>query len=279
MTTSKDDNSPTNQAGSRPELLTRVATAAVLTPVVLLCAWAGGFWFSLLVAVAIGVGGYEWSRVCDIDRAMSIALLITIGPVLAIALETGGAAASLVVFVLAAISVAGAGNPHNRIWSVLGIGYLGIPLIAILTLRVFPQVGLEYLVFLFGVVWLTDIGAYAAGRTVGGPRLAPSISPGKTWAGAIGGLIVAVAGAHWGAEYMATPPPFGAITAAIFLSIATQCGDLFESWVKRRFGKKDSGAIIPGHGGILDRIDGLLFAAPVMAALTIAHRGAVPLWP
>ena len=270
---------PTNRASFQRELLMRVVTAAVMVPLVLLCAWAGGFWFALLVAVAVCVSGYEWSRICNIDRTMSIALLIAIGPVLAIALETGGAAASLGVFGLAVISAVGGGAPKNRVWPTLGVVYLGIPLVAILTLRDFPRVGFEYLLFLFGAVWLTDIGAYTAGRAIGGPRLAPSISPSKTWAGAFGGLVAAIAGAYWGAKYMATPPPFGAIPAAICLSIATQCGDLFESSVKRRFSKKDSGTIIPGHGGILDRIDGLLFAAPVMAALTIAHRGAVPLWP
>ena len=96
-----------------------------------------------------------------------------------------------------------------------------------------------------------------------------------TWAGAIGGLILPVAGT----VVLGSPPQYGAIAVAICLSLATQCGDLFESWVKRRFDKKDSGTIVPGHGGILDRIDGLLFAAPVMAAITIAQRGVVPLWP
>jgi len=257
----------------------RVVSAAILVPIVVACAWAGGTWFALLVAVVIGLGGHEWSRLCDIDGPMSVALLITIGPILTIALVTGGAAASLVVVALAAVAAFGGRKIDNRIWPVVGIVYMGVPLIAILALRASPQIGFEGLFFLFGVVWLTDIGAYASGRVIGGPRLAPSISPGKTWAGAIGGLLLAVAGAYWGARYMANPPPLGAIALAICLSVATQCGDLFESWVKRRFGKKDSGTLIPGHGGILDRIDGLLFAAPAMAAITFAQSGTVPLWP
>ena len=257
----------------------RVVTASILAPVVLVCAWAGGIWFALLVAIAIGLAGHEWSRLCDLNQPMSVALLIVAGPVVAIALATGGTAAGLIVLALAAISAFGGGISTSRIWPVVGVVYLGIPLLAILMLRAEPQIGFEGLFFLLGVVWLTDIGAYAFGRLIGGPRLAPSISPGKTWAGAIGGVFLAVAGAYLGAGFMETQPPFGAIALAICLSIATQCGDLFESWVKRRFGKKDSGTIMPGHGGVLDRIDGLLFAAPVMVALTIAQRGTVPLWP
>jgi len=263
-----DAQPPAGQASTKPELAKRVATAAILAPIVLASAWTGGIWFALLIAIVIGVGGYEWSRLCNIDGPMPVALLIMAGPILAIALLTGGIAAGLVVMALAAVSAFGGRKTDNRIWPVVGVVYLGFPLIAILALRASPQISFEGLFFLLGVVWLTDIGAYASGRIIGGPRLAPSISPGKTWAGAIGGLLLAVAGAAWGAGFMANPPPLGALSLAAILSVATQCGDLFESWIKRRFGKKDSGTIVPGHGGILDRIDGLLFAAPVMAALT-----------
>jgi phosphatidate cytidylyltransferase len=218
-------------------LVLRVAAAAVLAPIVLASAWAGGIWFALLAALAIGIGGHEWTRLCGLDRPMSIALLIVTGPVVALALMTGGTAAGLIVLALAVISAIGGGSTvASRLWPLLGVVYLGIPLLLI-----------------------------------GGPRLAPAISPGKTWAGAIGGLLLAVAGGYWGAGFMETQLPFGAIGLAICLSVATQCGDLFESWVKRRFGKKDSGTLIPGHGGILDRIDGLLFAAPVMAAIIFAQ--------
>ncbi|MDH3737601.1 MAG: phosphatidate cytidylyltransferase [Alphaproteobacteria bacterium] len=269
MTMPGDAEPPAGQAAPRSELALRVATAAIAAPIVLLATWAGGIWFAILIALAIGIGGHEWSRICNIDRPSSVALLAMVGPVMAIAIVTGGATAGLLVLALMAVSAFGGGSAVARMWSAAGVIYLGIATVAILVLRSDPQSGLEALIFLFGVVWLTDIGAYAFGRLIGGPRLAPSISPGKTWAGAIGGFALAVAGAQAGALLFALDPPMGAIAMAIFLSIATQCGDLLESWVKRRFDKKDSGTIIPGHGGILDRIDGLLIAAPVMAAISI----------
>ncbi len=259
----------------------RMLTAVVLVPIVLLCAWAGGIWFALLTAIFVAVGGHEWSRLCDMERSLMVALQTSLGPVVAIAFATVGPTAGMLALI-AAVGIAGlAGNriARNSIWPILGVCFLAVPAVAILILRADPQFGLEGVFFLFGVVWLTDIGAYGVGRVIGGPRLAPSISPGKTWAGAVGGLLLAVAGAYWGAGFMEIQLPIGAIPLAIFLSIATQFGDLFESWVKRRFNKKDSGTIVPGHGGILDRIDGLLIAAPVMAAITLAQRGAVALWP
>ena len=270
---------PANGTPAKSEFALRVASAAILAPIVLLGVWAGGVWFALLVAVALGVAGHEWSRLCNIERPMSVALLISTGPVLTIVLLTGGLAAALLVFVLAVAFAFSGSQDTNRLWSVAGVVYMGIPTVAILILRSDPKFGLAGVSILLGVVWATDIGAYSVGRLIGGPRLAPSISPGKTWSGAFGGVFLAVAGVVLLTDLMATDPPFGAIALAIFLSIASQCGDLFESWVKRRFDKKDSGTIMPGHGGILDRIDGLLFAAPVMAAIVIAKGGTVPLWP
>ena len=126
--------------------------------------------------------------------------------------------------------------------------------------------------FLVMTVWGTDIGAYAAGRMIGGKKLAPAISPGKTWAGVFGGMALgALAG-------FATASAFGArhlpvyIGVAIVTSLVAQIGDLFESWIKRRVGVKESGDLIPGHGGILDRIDGLIFAAIFLALFEIAAR-------
>jgi phosphatidate cytidylyltransferase len=275
---SGDVKPPAGQVKSKPELTLRILTAAILIPIVILGAWAGGIWFALLIALVMGLAGYEWARLCGIENPTMVLVLSALGPLIAIAFVWFGPATGGIV-VLAALLIAGARGGGNRAWRVGGIVYLGLPALAILTLRADPVFGVAALATLFGVVWLTDTGAYAFGRLIGGPRLAPTISPGKTWAGAFGGLFLAVAGIFVLALFLEVQAPIGAIALAVILSITTQCGDLFESWVKRRFDKKDSGTIIPGHGGILDRIDGLLFAAPVMAAIVIAKGGTVPLWP
>jgi len=143
--------------------------------------------------------------------------------------------------------------------------------------RAQPETGLDLIVFLFAVVWMSDIGGYAAGRLIGGPRLAPRVSPNKTWAGAVGAILFSLATAAVLARAVgvAAEP---ALAIAALLSVATQTGDLFESWLKRRFGVKDSGTLIPGHGGVLDRIDGLLFAAPVLAVIVLLFGTEFAAW-
>ena len=131
--------------------------------------------------------------------------------------------------------------------------------------------------FVLLVVWATDIGAYLVGRMIGGPKLAPRLSPGKTWSGAAGGLACSLAVGLGAALISGTP--FGpALAVAAGLSVAAQAGDLLESGMKRHFGVKDSGRLIPGHGGLLDRLDGLLAAAPVAALLAAALGRGVELW-
>lgn len=275
---SGDVKPPAGQVKSTPELTLRILAAAILIPIVILGAWAGGIWFAFLIALVIGLAGHEWSRLCGIENSTMVLLLSALGPLIAIAFVSFGPAAGIIVL-LVALLIAGTRGADNLAWRVGGIVYLGLPALAILILRDDPVFGLVALATLFGVVWLTDTGAYAFGRLIGGPRLAPTISPGKTWAGAFGGLFLVIVTMFLLTHYLAVQAPIGAIALAVILSVTTQCGDLFESWVKRRFDKKDSGTIIPGHGGILDRIDGLLFAAPVMAAIVIAKGGTVSLWP
>jgi hypothetical protein len=160
-----------------------------------------------------------------------------------------------------------------------GLPYLGLAAVALPWLRADPVVGLRNTLFVLSIVWASDIGAYMVGRLVGGPKLAPAISPGKTWSGAAGGLISAVFGAAAVAACV-TPEisAFHVIGPAILLGIISQAGDLFESALKRHFGVKDSGRIIPGHGGLLDRLDALLAVAPVAALLALTVGRGVVLW-
>jgi phosphatidate cytidylyltransferase len=161
----------------------------------------------------------------------------------------------------------------------LGIAYVAVAGASLAWLRADPDAGRANLLLLVSIVWASDIGAYVTGRLAGGPRLAPAISPGKTWSGAIGGLLSAIAVGAVASLLLdqAGRLPVACLVAAC-LSIVGQCGDLLESWVKRRLGVKDSGRLIPGHGGLFDRLDALLAAAPAAALLALIAGRAVILW-
>jgi phosphatidate cytidylyltransferase len=150
---------------------------------------------------------------------------------------------------------------------------------ALLWVRADPIIGRANLMFLLLLIWASDIGAYLVGRLVGGPRLAPLISPGKTWSGAVGGVVAALgvgAGAAW--LLPAGGGAFRAASVALVLCVVGQLGDLAESWAKRRFGVKDSGSLIPGHGGLLDRLDALIAVAPFAALLALYLGRGVLFW-
>lgn len=152
-------------------------------------------------------------------------------------------------------------------WILLGIGYISLACISLIVLRADPANGRTLVIVLFAVTWATDIGAYLVGRAVGGPKLAPAISPNKTWAGAVGGLGAGIVAAFIAARLLAFDiAEVALLVAGALVSVVSQIGDLFESWWKRHFHVKDSGQLIPGHGGILDRIDGVLLASPVAVA-------------
>ncbi len=273
MTGVADDRAvaaPGSDRGAR-NLLTRVAAAVVLAPATVAIAYAGGWWWASLVTVA-AIGLYvEWLMVVGAMQrpwaaAVGAAALALAG--LAVAANRIGAAAALI-----AIGVVGAAasSSSRRSWAGSGLLYAGMALVAAVLVRHDPQTGFVALIFVLLVVWVTDIGGYFAGRSIGGPKLWPRVSPKKTWAGAVGGLaaslLIAVAVAVLG---------FGALTTLLLLaaalSVVSQLGDLFESAVKRKFGVKDSSHIIPGHGGLLDRLDGFV-AAIVIAALIGFMRG------
>ena len=256
------------------DLRLRTLSAAVLAPAVLLCIWFGGPAWTVLMAVT-GVGlGLEWAALCgcSVKRLPGLAVPVAIGAAGALASWRWGVPALAACVLIAVLA--------GRRWLALGVVYVGVAFIALASLRVGAS-GRVDLLFLVLTVWACDIGAYAVGRLVGGPKLAPWISPGKTWSGAAGGLAAAVSAGLSVVEWLA---PVGAsavwrvMAVALLLGVASQAGDLLESWMKRRFGVKDSGRSIPGHGGLLDRLDGMLAAAPVAAAIAAMTGRGGALW-
>ena len=220
----------------------RVLSGLVLIPVALGLAYVGGAAFNILVLLAAALMADEWRRLCSIDAGAS-------------------------------------GTAHRRwLWLAAGAVYIAVPCIAIIWLRSDAAVGRQAIFWLFAVVWATDIGAYFAGRGIGGPKLAPRISPGKTWAGLLGGMVCAALVGAATALLLDLSRAAPLIVISALLALVAQAGDLLESMVKRRFGVKDSGHLIPGHGGVLDRLDGLLTAAPAIAALTLVAGEGVLAW-
>ncbi|HZP19016.1 MAG TPA: phosphatidate cytidylyltransferase, partial [Bauldia sp.] len=175
-------------------------------------------------------------------------------------------------FAVAAVSLIVAAATSPRAWRPAGVAYAALFGLSLLSLRYAP-LGREALVFVFAVTWATDTGAYFGGRGIGGPKLWPAVSPKKTWSGAISGLIAATAAGVLVARAFALPVSLPLVLVTLFLSLACQAGDLFESAVKRHFGVKDAGHLIPGHGGLMDRVDGLIFVAAAAALIGLVHLG------
>jgi len=264
---------PLSAADSR-NLYYRIASGVVLGPLVLLLAFlppnvwphlpSYGFPIAAAVATAIGLG--EWLRLTTSGllwwpHAVPFAVLAVYW---FYGVENGLIAlAALTLLVGLLIGKGGAG----RALAAFGVPYVGLTLIALTWLHDPFNGGWPMLLFVFISVWATDIGAYAVGRTLKGPKLAPAISPNKTWSGFFGGLGFAAIAALCLSLALNASRPAQVVAMAIGLSLLGQGGDLFESAMKRKFGVKDSGNLIPGHGGMLDRIDALLWAAPAFALL------------
>jgi phosphatidate cytidylyltransferase len=254
-------------------LLMRVAAALVLAPLTIGAAYAGGwFWTVLVLAAAIGLY-LEWLTIVSAPVELRASVIGSVALTIAgscLALRRFDAALAVTALGLAAIALL---SPRQRLWTAAGFLYAGMALAASLLVRLDQDEGLAALVLVLLVVWATDIGGYFAGRGIGGRKLWPSVSPNKTWAGAIGGLVASLVVAGGFAAFgLGKGGPM--LVLAACLSIASQFGDLFESAVKRRFGVKDSSHIIPGHGGLMDRLDGYV-AAIVLAAIFGVLRGGV----
>lgn len=258
------------------ELAVRIAAALVLIPVALLVVWAGSVWFELGIAFIAAIMAAEWCRMVHRGSPFQFALhaLAAIGGVLVVS-RFGAMTALQVVVACWAVSLIWdvLRSKSGSRWAWWGVPYIALPCLALILLRQSPEYGLPAVLWLFAIVWSADTFAYVFGRLIGGPKLAPSISPNKTWAGlvgAVGGGVAASALVGW---YAGLPSLLPLVVAGALLAVLEQSGDLFESAVKRRFGVKDSGRIIPGHGGILDRVDGLMFASVAAAAFGYMRGG------
>ena len=256
------------------ELALRVCSALVLVPLALGAAYLGGWPFAVLWGLAAMVVLWEWnSLVAGSDQRI---VLTTGGASLALAIAlvlTGHLLAAVIVLAISTLGVASLAPAKRRTWIAAGVPYAGALGVAPIVLRSDNGEGFLAIIFLFAVVWTTDIAAYFAGRAIGGPKLMPRVSPNKTWSGAIGGTLAAVVVALALAKVTALTGLFAIAMLAVILSICAQGGDLFESFLKRRFGAKDSGHLIPGHGGLMDRLDGFVTASVVAVLIGLLRGG------
>lgn len=244
------------------DLRLRLISAVILGPLVLLITFWGGLVFALLVLVAAILFLWEWmtitgTRAAHLPTGLSVATL----PAMTVLQVIGMPEISLLVLVAGAASVfLCAGGGQTGRWGAEGVLFSGLSLFSLLAIRAGSD-GLLFAFFLMFVVWATDIFAYFTGRALGGPKLWERVSPKKTWSGALGGLIFATVFGTGVAALANAQGLFGWAMVAVVLSVVSQAGDLLESAIKRRFNVKDSSRLIPGHGGIMDRIDGLVAAA------------------
>jgi phosphatidate cytidylyltransferase len=262
------------------DLRKRALSAALLIPAAVLCIWLGAEAWAALMAAAVALLAWEWVRRLP---GLLVPVLVLAAGTLAVEAAWGWAL-GLLLAGFAGLWLFGRspGQPRAMpgFWLAFGVLYIGLAGVALIHLRGDVSAGRANVLFLFLVVWASDIGAYIAGRRFGGPKLAPAISPNKTWSGAAGSLVSAMVVGLLAAAAMepAALPVGHVLLVAALLGVLAQIGDLFESWLKRRFQVKDSSALIPGHGGLLDRMDGVLSAAPVAALLGVLLGPGAALW-
>ena len=264
------------------ELVRRVLSAAVLGPVALAALYLGSPFLEAIVTVAALAMAWEWDRLCGERRfgpsGWAAVLSLAVAGVAAWSRRFDVAGVALVLGTLAAYAAASAARRTHPAWISAAPIVIGVPCAALMWLRSLPSGGFETAIWLIGAVWATDVAAYAFGRLVGGARLAPRISPNKTWAGLVGAIAAA---ALWGflcALWAGAKTPWLLCILGAGAAVVAQAGDLGISFVKRRFGAKDASNLIPGHGGVLDRLDGLLTAAPALVAAVLLANAGILAW-
>ncbi|WP_374383860.1 phosphatidate cytidylyltransferase [Dongia sp.] len=296
---------PNSQPKKVSNLTVRIMSALVLIPVVVIVAYLGQPWFDAFVILFAAIMAWEWARIAGRRRnpadpspaarlpvsdwtlaglgLVAIVLLILLdarGDVFGLSVQVLPVTTATAIGVILATLLALPRHCSRAIWFGLGVLYVAVPAIALLWVRDDPVTGqgIELLAWILALVIATDTGAYAAGRSIGGPKLAPAISPNKTWAGLLGGIVAAAIVGLVTGLLLGLPSIWKLMILSGGLAVIEQVGDLIESAFKRRFGMKDSSHIIPGHGGVLDRVDGLLAVSVAVAALDYFGEGSVLSW-
>jgi len=277
LTDAQDSAVTARKNAGAPQLsldwITRPVFGVLLGALAVTATIAGGIWFAVVIGAGAIAAAREWHRMFA-RHAFTLYLVVT--SICIVAALAGIArivhtpstfpwvvlmAGTVVNFTVAAL------RKSEPSWQAFGVLYVGIAAVSVVALRL--HAGFWPVLILFATVWATDTGALISGNLIGGPKFAPVLSPNKTWAGFFGGIALA---SITGAIILALVNG-GVLRGALFgagIALAAHMGDLFESWVKRRVGRKNSGSLIPGHGGVLDRIDSLLLAAPVCALVVFA---------
>ncbi len=262
-------------------LLLRILSAAVLAPLAVLAAWVAGPLLVVLTLVAVALMGWEWGRLTDRGRFGARGALVAATEVVSVAVAAlGWPAPALGVLVAGALAclVWPRAERNANLWAGVGTLWIGAACVGLLWLAADPVAGRATLLWLFALVWATDSAAYLVGHWAGGPRLAPRWSPKKTWSGALGGIAAAGLVGAITAKILGFSMLSPVFWLSMGLSVVAQAGDLAESAAKRRFGVKDTSGLIPGHGGLLDRLDGMLAACVAAAILTLAWGASPVMW-
>lgn len=261
-----------------PDFLPRLGSAAVLAPIVIgIVAW-GGWPFVLLAFIAAVLILWEWAGIVHLIPRSAYVLIGGSGVAVVLFGQLLGEWLGLLALPATALmaALATAGNPPARNWAAAGVLYAAALALPVVVLRLDPLFGLLAIIWLLAVVWTSDIAAYFCGRLIGGPKLWPRVSPNKTWSGALGGAFFAVGAGMLTLWLAGVTSALLAAPAAFLVSVVSQAGDLFESAMKRHFGVKDSSQLIPGHGGLMDRVDALITAAAVACLIGLIRNSSAP---